>query len=106
MLAFERRVVRSLIGTSDPSRRAAIEDYVDSSLRSMPDHLRAGFTAETVALGAWDRVAGALGRRDDPAALGRRLDRWEASPIGPVNQYVRLLRSLVLFAEHEMAGQS
>jgi hypothetical protein len=102
MLSFERKAVRSLIGTSDSSRRAAIEEYVDGSLRSMPDHLRLGLTVGSVVLGAWDGVAGLAGGGSDEARA-RRLERWEASPIGPVNQYVRLLRSLVLFAEHEMA---
>jgi hypothetical protein len=102
MLRFEREVVRSLVTSPDDRLRSAVEDYVDGCLRTMPEYLRAGMTAETMVLGAW---AGLLGRRGgaDPEGLVRLLDRWEDSRIGPVNQYVRLLRSLVLFAECEMA---
>jgi len=102
MLRFEREVVRSLVTSPDDQLRSTIEDYVDGALRAMPEYLRAGVAAESVALGAW---AGLLGRRrgSDPAALVQLLDRWEESPLGPVRQYVRLLRSLVLFAECELA---
>ena len=102
MLRFEREVVRSLVTSSDDRLRSAVEDYVDGSLRAMPEYLRAGVAAESVALGAW---AGVLGRRrrGDPEDLVDLLDRWEESRVGVVRQYVRLLRSLVLFAECELA---
>ena len=102
MLRFEREVVRSLVTSPDDHLRSAVEDYVDGALRAMPEYLRVGVAAESVGLGAW---AGVLGRRgaSDPEALVRLLDRWEESPVGFVRQYVRLLRSLVLFAECELA---
>ena len=102
MLRFEREVVRSLVTSPDDQLRATIEDYVDGALRAMPEYLRGGVAAGTVVLGTWARV---LGRRggSDPAALVELVDRWEESPLGPVRQYVRLLRSLVLFAECELA---
>jgi hypothetical protein len=102
MLRFEREVVRSLVTSPDDQVRSAVEDYVDGSLRAMPEYLRAGVVAESVVLGAW---AGVLGRRreDEPESLVRLLDGWEEGRIGLVRQYVRLLRSLVLFAECELA---
>jgi hypothetical protein len=103
VLSFERLVVTTLLTTSDDRRRSQVEEYVDGALRAMPEHLRAGVVAESLVLGAWARFLRAVGRLDD-SGLGRRLEAWEASPIGPVRQYVRLLRSLVLFAEHELTG--
>jgi hypothetical protein len=94
MLGFERRMVAALTTTSDPTVRAGVEAWVDGSLRDMPEHLRFGVAAESVALGLWARVRGA----DDPALLRS----FESSPVWPVRQYVRLLRSLVLFAENEV----
>lgn len=101
MLWFERQVVAALSPTGDRERRSAIERYVDGALGDMPSYLRAGVAAESMLLGASPRVAQALGRLDRQGVVGR-LDRWERSPVGPVRQYVRLLRSLVLFAEHEL----
>ncbi len=95
MLWFERHVVASLTETSDPGQRSAIETFVDSTLRVMPEHLRAGVAVESLALGAWAKVRGA-----DPEALVHSLRQ---SPIGLLRQYERLLGSLVLFAEHELA---
>jgi hypothetical protein len=97
VLGFEQRVVAGLVTTTDPERRAAVEAFVDGTLRSMPEHLRAGMAAESLLLGAWDRVRG-RGRSGpvDLAAL-------DGSRIDVVRQYVRLLRGLVLFAECELA---
>jgi hypothetical protein len=78
-----------------------IETYVDDSLRAMPEHLRAGMAAESILFGAWPRVQGALGRYDR-GSMNARVERWKASRFDPVRQYVRLLHSLVLFAEHEL----
>jgi hypothetical protein len=60
----------------------------------MPEHLRLGVLAETIALGAWAKVRGA----DDDALIAS----FESSPLWPVRQYVRLLRGLVIFAEQEL----
>ncbi|MGH9014054.1 MAG: hypothetical protein ACRDZ1_09005 [Acidimicrobiia bacterium] len=102
MLWFEREVVTTLLDTDDRERRWEVEEYVDGALRSMPEHLRAGVIAESLLLGGWARLQRALGRLDQ-RSLGTRLEAWESSPIGPVRQYVRMMRSLVLFAEHELA---
>lgn len=95
MLWFERHVVASLTETTDPTERAAIASFVDGTLKVMPEHLRAGVAAESLALGGWARVRGL-----DPDALVTSLRR---SPVGVLRQYERLLGSLVLFAEHELA---
>ena len=98
MLPFERRVVTSMIGTSDPGIRGEVVTFVDGALRAMPEVLRAGITAITIGTGGWDgarRLVGA--RRSDEATLA-----WlENHPLGLVRQWVRALRSLVLFAENE-----
>jgi hypothetical protein len=104
MLWLEREVVASLVSpTLDDHERSAIETYVDDSLRSMPEHLRVGVAAESLVFGAWPRLQGALGRYDR-GSMDARIQRWKASRFDPVRQYVRLLHSLVLFAEHELTA--
>jgi hypothetical protein len=95
MLWFERQVVAALIRTQDEQQRAAIESFVAGSLADMPEHLRAGVAAESLGLGAWARL-----RRAPAAEVVAALQR---SPIGLLRQYERLLGSLVLFAEQELA---
>lgn len=85
----------------DEEARAAIASYVDGTLRSMPEHLRAGVAAESLLLGAWSRLEHTRGRLDD-ARLRARVQRWKNSRVDLIRQYVRLLESLVLFAEHEL----
>ena len=103
MLWFERQVVGALMSSDlDDRARVAVESYVDETLRSMPGHLRVGVLAESLLFGARPRLAHALGRADS-AGLRARIDRWSTSRIDFVRQYVRLLHSLVLFAENELA---
>jgi hypothetical protein len=101
MLWFERRVVTTLVRDLDQQRRSAVVAHVDGVLRDMPEHLRAGVAAESLLLGAWARLRDPARYRDPEA--GADLEPLDHSPIGLVRQYVRLLRSLVLFAEHELA---
>ena len=61
----------------------------------MPEHLRFSIGSASLVLGGWARVF-----RPDPSQLVPSLDR---SPLAPIRQYVRLFRSLVLFAEQEIA---
>jgi hypothetical protein len=104
VLWFERQVVGALMSSTLGDRsRAAVESYVNDTLRSMPEHLRAGVFAESLLLGAPTLVAHMVGRNDDDA-LRARLESWSTSRIDFVRQYVRLLHSLVLFAENELAG--
>jgi hypothetical protein len=103
VLWFEREVVRTLMDPSlDTATRAAVENYVDSSLQSMPEVLRAGVAAESFVLGVPARLS-RLSGRFDARALERRVAAWKTSRIDPVRQYVRLIHSLVLFAENELA---
>ena len=107
MLWFERQVVGALMSpTLDDRARVAVESYVDDTLRSMPEHLRAGVPRSRSLFGAPPRLAHALGRVDDNAGLRARIERWRTSRIDPVRQYVRLLHSLVLFAENELAPRA
>ena len=99
MLDFERRFVDALVTTDDPAVRTHVHEWVDGSLRTMPQHLRLGVAGETLVLTGWTALRGrrAEGDLDDlPGSL-------ERSPLMPLRQYVRLFRSLVLFAEQELA---
>jgi hypothetical protein len=103
VLWFESQLVGALMSpATDDRARAAVESYVEEALRSMPEHLRAGVLAESLLFGARPRLEHALGRLDDKV-LRARIDRWKTSRIDVVRQYVRLLQSLVLFAENELA---
>jgi len=95
MLWYERQVVDALTTTSDPAARAAVAEWVDESLSGMPEVLRAGVAAGSVVLGWWARLTGRRG-----ADLVGALER---SPLPPVRQHLRLLRSLVLFGDIELA---
>jgi len=94
MLWFERQVVDRLVTTPDVRRRRDIESFVDGALHAMPEHLRVSVGGASVVLGGWARLV-----RPDSSRLVRSLD---TSPIAPIRQYVRLFRSLVLFAEQEL----
>jgi len=103
MLRFEREVVTALGNALDQPTRGAVEAFVDGSLRALPEPVRAGVLGETVLLGTyvgWLRFAGRLATSED---LRHRLDAWETSRISYLRQYVHLFRSMVLFAENELA---
>jgi hypothetical protein len=99
MLWLERHVVATLSATVEPARRPAIAEYVDGVLRSMPEHLRFGVAAESVVLGSGAWITGRLG---SSRSLDDRIAAWEESRIGVIRQYVRLLSSLVMFADQEL----
>jgi hypothetical protein len=61
----------------------------------MPEPLRAGVAAGSAVLGAW---AVATGKEGD-----RLVAALERSPLPPVRLHLRLLRSLVLFGDLELA---
>jgi hypothetical protein len=104
MLWFEREVVAALVGSDDPGVRSSVEAFVDGSLRDKPEHLRLGLAGESILLGAYVAALRALGRLDGDDDLAARLHSWETGPIGVVRQYVRAMKSLVIFAENELAG--
>lgn len=95
MLRFERKVVDALSTTADPLERAAVVDWVDGSLRAMPEVLRAGVAVGSVVLGAWAAATGKEGPR--------LVATLESSPLPPVRLHLRLLRSLVLFGDLELS---
>jgi hypothetical protein len=101
VLSFEREVVDRLVSSSDPGRRAEITAYVDGTVSALPEHLRAAIAAASLAFGGWFKVARphkrVSGTTADP--LVHSLD---TSWLPPMRQYVRLFRSLVLFAEQEL----
>jgi hypothetical protein len=102
MLWLERRVVDTLVQASEPDHRATITEYVEASLRVMQEPIRAGVAAESLLLGVWPALRNAVGELDHEQLLAQ-VERWEHSRIGLLRQYVRVLQSLVLFAEHELA---
>jgi len=103
VLWFERQVVGTLMSPAlDADTRTAVESYVSTTLRSMPEHLRAGVAAESLVLGSWSWLEDRAGRLDE-RRLRTRVARWKVSKLDPVRQYVRLLDSLVVFAENELA---
>jgi hypothetical protein len=91
--AFERRVVAALADTSDPASLAPVQAWVDASLADMPELLRLGVRAESLLAAVLTRVGN--------GSLDEALARMARSPIGLLRQYVRLFRSLVLFAQLE-----
>lgn len=102
MLAFERRVVTAMLTSEDPQQRASTLDYVAGALGELPEVIRTGVWGESVALGSWYRLRDLAGELDGRALV----ESLESNPIGLVRQYVRLLRSLVLFAEQEAVEAS
>lgn len=99
MLDFERDVVAVLISTRDPDLRSRVEAWVDGSLRAMPEFLRLGVLVQSVAFATLARARNG-GRRGVSPDLVEALSR---SGLPLARQYVRLLGSLVLFGEQELA---
>jgi hypothetical protein len=99
MLPLEHRTVASMLSGADPDGRETVTGFVDDTLAAMPELIRAGIVAITVALTVWTGLRRVLGADDSPAA---RLGWLEDHPVGLVRQWVRALRSLVLFAEQEL----
>jgi hypothetical protein len=100
VLWFERQVVDRLISTPDPRRRADIAAYVDGTITALPEHLRAAIGAASLAFGSWFRVV--RPRKRPGATVDPLVHALDTSPFPQMRQYVRLFRSLVLFAEQEL----
>jgi hypothetical protein len=105
MLWFEREVVGALTESPDQPLRSSVEAFVDGYLRDMPEHLRAGVAGESVLLGTYVAALRRTGRlpAGDTAALVTLVEKWESSRIGVLRSYARLLKSMVLLAENELA---
>jgi len=98
VLGYERKLVDALSTTTDPQERTAVLEWVDDSLRAMPEALRAAVGLGSVVLGLWTSATGKAG-----APLVRSLER---SWLPPVRLHLRLLRSLVLFGDLELASDA
>ena len=105
MLRFEREVVEALGSAPDATTQGAVEAFVDKTLRTMPEFVRLGVVAETVLLGSYIGLLTVAGRVDGSTDLRVRLDSWESSRIQYLRQYVHMFRSLVVFAECELAPE-
>ena len=104
MLWFEREVV----GPS-PNPRTSPSDHQSkpsSTARcaTCPSTC-AGVAGESVLLGSYVLALRRTGRlaEGDAQALAAQLESWESSRIGVLRQYVRMMKSLVSFAENELA---
>ena len=105
VLWFERQVVGALdeSGARRPAR-AAVESYVDEHAAvRCPNTCAPACSPNRSLFGAGPGSSIALGRARRDAPVGARSSGWKTSRIDFVRQYVRLLQSLVLFAENELA---
>ncbi|MEY2460235.1 MAG: hypothetical protein QOG30_2065 [Acidimicrobiaceae bacterium] len=102
VLWFERQVVDRLVSTPDPRRRADITAYVDGTITAMPEHLRAAIGAASLAFGGWFSVVRPRANSVSATTSDPLVHALDTSWIPPMRQYVRLFRSLVLFAEQEL----
>lgn len=106
--AFRRAVVATVledagIVVSDDVERD-VQGFVSAGIGAMPPHLRLGVLGvEALLAGATLASNGKPFARLGPGQQLARVRSWEASRLGPANQFVRLIRSLVLFAAHEGA---
>jgi hypothetical protein len=75
--------------------RAEVEGWVERSLDGMPDGLRLGVLLESWLFTMWATVA-------RPGDLHGLLAWLERSPVGLLQAYPRLFRSLVRFGELEL----
>jgi hypothetical protein len=100
MLWLERCVVSALAGADDERTGGGVSEFVETSLRAMPEHLRLGVAVESVGLGLWTRLR--HGADPSPESLRRSIAAWERAPVGVVRQYPQLLNSLVRFARYEL----
>jgi hypothetical protein len=96
VLGYERKVVEAVSAATDPDVRDAVVAWVDGSLRAMPEVLRGGVALGSVVLGVWASLTGKEG--------DRLLAALESSPLPPVRQHLRLIRSLVLFGDIELSA--
>jgi hypothetical protein len=82
-----------------------VQRFVADGIGAMPPHLRLGVFAIEVLLAATTVLrSGRPFARLGPDERIAQVKRWETSRLGPANQFVRLIRSLVLFAAHERTG--
>ena len=103
MFWLEGRVVTALAGDDDQRTGGAITTFVDIVARRdapAPPARRGGRVRSGSARGSGSATVA----DPDRAAIRRSMTGWEHHPVGVVRQYPRLLSSLVLFAQHELAS--
>jgi hypothetical protein len=97
-----RTLVEVELGELPPAVARDVEVWVENQMYAMPFHVKFGVAAVAVlcTLHAVLRTGRAQWRLR-PDMRRHLLLCWAASPIPPVAQYVRLERSLVLYAAYE-----
>jgi hypothetical protein len=105
---FERSVVMTFLEDAGVEPDALLERdvqrFVADGIRRMPIHLRVGVGLVSVLLrvGCLLRYGRAFGRLA-PEKRAAAVRSWAASPVDPIRQYHRLIRSLVVFAANEFS---
>ena len=104
--AFRRAVVASVLDDAAIEPGDTVEEdvqgFVADGIAAMSPHLRLGVFGVEVLLATETLLR--TGKSFPRLGASQRLARiraWEKSSLGPANQFVRLIRSLVLFAAHE-----
>jgi hypothetical protein len=104
LTSFHSAAVAALVDAeavpAGPALVGEVQTFVCDQLRRLPLHVRAGVQLIAVILTLRSAARGPFWRQDSKVRL-RALRRWESSSLGPVSQYVRLIRSLVLLRAHE-----
>lgn len=100
--ALDATIDAYLAGARDEEREGTVR-FVLAQLERAPTHVRAGLRAVELLL----LVVSAVNTGKPLWSVGadRRVvvvRSWSASPLPPVAQYARLLRSLTLFSAHEL----
>jgi hypothetical protein len=88
--------MHALLGDAESSHASRVEAWVEGSLSDMPELLRLGVLGESLLVMIWRRLRP---RR----TLTEILRTMERNPVGLIQQYPRLFRSLVLFGDLESA---
>ena len=94
--AFHRALAEVVFDEDVPElseRRSDVVDFTVAQIASMPPHLRLGID------GVAHLLAARSGARPTPALASR----WAQSRLQPIRQYLRLVRSFVLFGGGELA---
>jgi hypothetical protein len=100
-----RTIVEVDVGPLPADVARDVELWVENQMYAMPFHVKLGVAAVAVLVTLHAIVrTGRPPWRLRAAARQRLMASWASSPIPPVAQYVRLERSLVLYATYERLG--